>query len=139
MTNYSGSYGNYQQRYGGSSTPTVKNPSTSFNKGPEFNDRDRLNDMLATEKWLTDGFNVFVRETSHKDLYNDILHVLTTPIMQHGMSSILCLKRVGIRSIPSSPATLPSIIRSFPITKVNFPAKGRLSSEVACFNPSITN
>lgn len=76
MTNYSGSYGNYQQRYGGSSTPTVKNPSTSFNKGPEFNDRDRLNDMLATEKWLTDGFNVFVRETSHKDLYNDILHVL---------------------------------------------------------------
>lgn len=76
MNNNSGSYGNYQQRYGGSTPPTVKNPSTNFKKGPEFNDRDRLNDMLATEKWLTDGFNTFVRETSHQDLYNDILHVL---------------------------------------------------------------
>lgn len=76
MNNQSGSYGNYQQRYGGSASPTIKNPSTQFKKGPEFNDRDRLNDILATEKWLTDGFNVFVRETSHQHLYNDILHIL---------------------------------------------------------------
>lgn len=67
-------YGNYQQRYGG--PETIKNPPTQVKKGPEFNDRDRLNDMLATEKWLTDGFNVFVRETSHQTLFNDILHIL---------------------------------------------------------------
>ncbi|MCK9524464.1 MAG: spore coat protein [Limnochordia bacterium] len=76
MNNNRGSYGSYQQGYGGSSSPTIKNPSTQFEKGPEFNDRDRLNDLLATEKWLTDGFNVFVRETSHQDLYNDVLHIL---------------------------------------------------------------
>ena len=75
MNNNRGSYGNYQPSYG-SSTNTIKNPSTPFEKGTEFNDRDRLNDMLATEKWLTDGFNVFVRETSHQDLYNDVLHIL---------------------------------------------------------------
>lgn len=76
MNNQTGSYGNYHQRYTSPTAPTVKNPSASFQKGPEFSDRDRLNDMLATEKWLTDGFNVFVRETSHGDLYHDILHVL---------------------------------------------------------------
>lgn len=70
------SYGNYQQRFGGSTNPTVKNPSTQVPQGPQFTDRDRLNDMLATEKWLTDGYNVFVREASHQALHNDILHIL---------------------------------------------------------------
>ena len=80
MNNNRGSYSSYQQqRYGGStspSAPTIKNPSAHFDKGTEFNDRDRLNDMLATEKWLTDGFNVFVlhvlTETHHacRDVFN---------------------------------------------------------------------
>lgn len=73
MNNQGGSYGNQQERYGGS---TVKNPTTQFTRGKEFSDRDRLDDMLATEKWLTDGYNVFVRETSHNNLYRDILHIL---------------------------------------------------------------
>lgn len=76
MHNQSGSYGNYQQRYGGSNNSTIKNPTTQFQKGTEMNDRDRINDILATEKWLTDGFNVFVRETSHQSLFNDVLHIL---------------------------------------------------------------
>ena len=75
MNNQGTSYGSYQQGYGGTN-PTIKNPPTQVKKGTEFNDRDRLNDMLATEKWLTDGFNVFVRETSHQTLFNDILHIL---------------------------------------------------------------
>ncbi|HOQ73842.1 MAG TPA: spore coat protein, partial [Limnochordia bacterium] len=32
----------------------MKNPSTQVQQGTQFNDRDCLNDMLATEKWLTD-------------------------------------------------------------------------------------
>jgi len=76
MNNNRGSYGSYQPSYGGSPTSTIKNPSTQVPKGTELNDRDRLNDMLATEKWLTDGFNVFVRETSHQQLYHDVLQIL---------------------------------------------------------------
>jgi len=77
MNTNRGSYGGYQQqRYGGSTSPTIKNPSTHFDQGTQFNDRDRLNDMLATEKWLTDGYNVFAREASHQNLFNDVLHVL---------------------------------------------------------------
>lgn len=67
---------NYQQPYQGSSNPTIKNPSSQFEKGPVFSDRDRLNDLLATEKWLTDGYNVFLRETSHESLFNEVLNIL---------------------------------------------------------------
>jgi len=45
-------------------------------KGPEMNDRDRLNDVLATSKYLTDSFNVAVREASHTSLHQDMLTIL---------------------------------------------------------------
>ncbi len=58
---------------------TIQNPKSSGGqqvKGPEMNDRDRLNDILATEKYITDGFNVFTREASHRSLYNDSAKIL---------------------------------------------------------------
>ncbi|GEC90163.1 MULTISPECIES: spore coat protein [Brevibacillus] len=45
-------------------------------KGPQMNDRDYLNDCLATCKYLTDNFNVAVREASHQQLYDDMLQIL---------------------------------------------------------------
>ena len=45
-------------------------------KGPQMNDRDYLNDILATEKYLTDSLNVAVREASHESLYRDFLNIL---------------------------------------------------------------
>jgi spore coat protein CotF len=46
-------------------------------KGPEMNDRDYLNDGLATCKYLTDSLNVAVREASHEQLHADMLQILT--------------------------------------------------------------
>lgn len=45
-------------------------------KGPEFNDRDRLNDALLMEKYLTFGYNISVNEASHDALYRDLLDIL---------------------------------------------------------------
>ncbi|KLU41016.1 MAG: spore coat protein [Limnochordia bacterium] len=45
-------------------------------KTPALNDRDRLNDMLLTEKYLTDGLNVFAREASHQALHRDVMQIL---------------------------------------------------------------
>lgn len=45
-------------------------------KGPELNDRDRINDILAMEKYLSDSFNVAVREASHDSLHQDMLACL---------------------------------------------------------------
>lgn len=57
---------------------TIQNPEKEIlaNTSPEMNDRDFLNDILATEKYLTDGFNTFAREASHNDLHNDIRTIL---------------------------------------------------------------
>jgi spore coat protein CotF len=46
-------------------------------KGPEMNDRDRLNDILAGEKYLTDSLNVAAREASHDSLSLDLRQILT--------------------------------------------------------------
>jgi len=62
-----------------SSQVNIKNPQTGQLpkvKGPEMNDRDRLNDMLATEKYLTDNFNVFAREASYSELHQDVSQIL---------------------------------------------------------------
>ena len=45
-------------------------------KGPGMNDRDMLNDILATEKYLTDNFNIMQREASHTQLSNDVNVIL---------------------------------------------------------------
>lgn len=57
---------------------TIKNPSVGAGsvKGPQLNDRDILNDVLATQKYLTDGFNTFVREASHERLHGVTMSVL---------------------------------------------------------------
>lgn len=58
----------------------IKNPKPTSEpqvKGPEMNDRDYLNDILATEKYLTDSFNVAAREASHDTLHRDVMTILT--------------------------------------------------------------
>lgn len=45
-------------------------------KGPQINDRDILNDVLATEKYLTDNFNIFAREASYANLHSDVESIL---------------------------------------------------------------
>ena len=53
-----------------------KPPGEPQVKGPEMNDRDRVNDILALEKYLTDSFNVSAREASHPALHQDIMMIL---------------------------------------------------------------
>jgi hypothetical protein len=75
---------------------TIKNPKPAYEpqvKGPEFTDRDRLNDILALEKYLTDSFNVSAREASHLFLHQDILTVLNeTHLAQYQMYEMMFRK-----------------------------------------------
>lgn len=55
----------------------IQNPSSQQTQaGPDLNDRDKANDILATEKYLTDSFNIFLKETSHRELYEDVKQIL---------------------------------------------------------------
>lgn len=46
-------------------------------KGPEMNDRDFINDVLATEKYLSFGYNTAVNEASTEELYQLQMNHLT--------------------------------------------------------------
>jgi spore coat protein CotF len=45
-------------------------------KGPEFNDRDRMNDMLSYEKYLTSAYNTGLNEMQMPKLHKDIQAIL---------------------------------------------------------------
>lgn len=55
----------------------IQNPEAQIPKTPEMNDRDFINDMLATEKYMTAGYNVFLDEASHESLYQSVLQIYT--------------------------------------------------------------
>ncbi len=61
-----------QQQTISNDTGTMANQA----KGPEMNERDFINDLLATEKYLTDSFNIFAREASNEVLFQDVLTIL---------------------------------------------------------------
>jgi len=44
-------------------------------KGPQMNDRDRVNDVLATEKYMTQGYNTSLNEFSHREIYDTVKQI----------------------------------------------------------------
>lgn len=55
----------------------IKNPSAmQIPKTPDMNERDFLNDVLATEKYISDNFNIFAREASNNELHGQVVQIL---------------------------------------------------------------
>ncbi|MCV9886812.1 spore coat protein [Metabacillus halosaccharovorans] len=50
---------------------------TPVQQGPQMNDRDFTNDLLATEKYLTTAYSTALNEASHQSLYQDLQTILT--------------------------------------------------------------
>jgi spore coat protein CotF len=55
----------------------VQNPETPVAKTPQMNERDFVNDMLATEKHMTNNYSVALNEASNNMFYQDLLHIFT--------------------------------------------------------------
>lgn len=53
----------------------IKNPETQVTKGPQMNDRDFVNDLLSTEKYMAASYSSALNEASHQALYQDILTI----------------------------------------------------------------
>lgn len=45
-------------------------------KGPEFNDRDRLNDILTLEKYMTSSYNTGLNEMQNPKLHETVKSIL---------------------------------------------------------------
>ncbi|AGT33351.1 hypothetical protein M493_15675 [Geobacillus genomosp. 3] len=55
----------------------VQNPETQVPKTPQMNERDFLNDMLTTEKYMTLSYSVYLHEASNQPLYQDMMNIFT--------------------------------------------------------------
>ncbi|WP_088104016.1 spore coat protein [Halalkalibacter urbisdiaboli] len=55
----------------------IQNPEMQVPKTPQMNDRDFINDILTTEKYMTASYSVALNEASHQQLYSDILGIFT--------------------------------------------------------------
>lgn len=53
----------------------IQNPSTQVPKTPQMNERDFINDVLATEKYMTASYSTALNEASHESLYQDVLQI----------------------------------------------------------------
>ncbi|MBU5594032.1 spore coat protein [Amphibacillus sp. MSJ-3] len=58
-------------------TSKVQNPETPIEKTPKLNDRDIINDFLATEKYMTDGYSTALNEASNHTFYENLLQIFT--------------------------------------------------------------
>lgn len=54
---------------------TIANQETPIEKTPEMNDCDFLNDMLSTEKSISDGYAIAINEASNDKYYSDLLNI----------------------------------------------------------------
>ncbi|RWZ54919.1 spore coat protein [Halobacillus fulvus] len=50
----------------------IQNPETNIPKTPQMNERDFLNDQLATEKYMTASYNVALNEASNQTFYQEL-------------------------------------------------------------------
>ncbi len=51
---------------------TISNQETQVPKTPQMNERDFVNDMLATEKYMTASYTTAMNEVSNQQLYQDV-------------------------------------------------------------------
>lgn len=61
----------------------IKNPPLNPPKGPEMNDRDRINDVLAMEKYMCSNLTIAAWEASHNQLHDDLMTVVTETMACH--------------------------------------------------------
>ncbi|WP_026569544.1 spore coat protein [Sediminibacillus sp. JSM 1682029] len=50
----------------------VQNPETQVPKTPQMSERDFVNDVLASEKYLTGAYSIALNEASNQGLYQDL-------------------------------------------------------------------
>ncbi|WP_096202503.1 spore coat protein [Bacillus sp. FJAT-45350] len=50
----------------------IQNPKTEVPETPQMSDRDFINDILATEKYMTSSYSTAMNEASHENLYRDL-------------------------------------------------------------------
>src|SRR5690625_2118209 len=53
----------------------IQNPEMQVPKTPQMSERDFLNDMLTTEKYMSHSYTYALQDASHTQLYNDLAQI----------------------------------------------------------------
>jgi len=99
----------------------IHNQETKVPKTPQMNERDFINDMLTTEKYLAQSYNTALNEASHNDLYEELLSIYTeTQNTQRSLYELMFQK--GWYSLESQdPSKLQKAYDQFQGYKNQFP------------------
>ena len=109
-----------------SQNQTIQNPKVQLNKTPQMNDRDFTNDLLSTEKYMTDSYNTFLNEASHEALYQDILSIFTETQNEQRQMYNLMFKTGWYKLEPEDQQTLQQKHQQFQnYTTTHFPYGGQ--------------
>lgn len=102
----------------------IQNPQSglmSQAKGPQFGDRDIVNDQLSSLKHLTENYNVFAREASHRTLHNDVLSILTETHTQTRDLFNIMFRKGWYQLEPEQPQKLQQTHQQFVNNQTQFP------------------
>lgn len=81
---------NQQMQQAGSK---IQNPETQVPKTPQMSDRDFINDILTTEKYMTSSYTTALNEASHQALYDDIQKICNeTHLCQRDLFNLMFKK-----------------------------------------------
>lgn len=102
----------------------IQNPQSGLMqqaKGPQFNDRDIVNDELSSLKHLTDSYNVFAKEASHRTLHNDVMSILVETHAQTRDMYNLMFRKGWYKLEPEQPQKLQQTHQQFANYQTQFP------------------
>lgn len=115
---------NMQQGQNMSQPTKIQNPETQVPKTPQMSERDYLNDMLTTEKYMSDSYSIAINEASHEELYSDLENVLTeTQRCQRNLFNLM-FKKGWYSFDAESGQTLTQSYQQFTGYKSQFPFGG---------------
>ena len=80
----------------------IQNPEMQIEKTPQMNDRDFLNDMLATEKYMGVAYSIALHEASHEQWFDELAMIAQeTNRCQHDLYNLMFQK--GFYSLEAAP------------------------------------
>ncbi|WP_124726653.1 spore coat protein [Staphylospora marina] len=110
-----------QQPFGQGQTGAQVSTGLPQVKGPEMNDRDRINDVLAMEKYICDGYNHATTEASNDTLFRTQMNLLNEVFQAHRDCFNLMHQKGWYKLEAASPQQVSQKARQFADYRTQFP------------------
>ena len=110
------------QSGGQTASTKIQNQETQVPKTPQMSDRDFINDILTTEKYMTSSYSIALDEASHEALFDDIQKIChETQLCQRDIFNLM-FKKGWYSFDAESQQTLTQSYEQFTGYKNQFPS-----------------